>query len=201
MLHEQTISPLFLQSLKICRSVAGSNRACRHATSWHWLQVHAHVVHPGQLQEASSPCLFCSNTATLCEIAAQAAQLQSLRSSLAASASANLYGTTETQVLLELQLLDAELPLIFSSSLATTAALRQSSDSPLHQQQQHVSLCNSSPIAAKTASSAAQALAAGTGTVDDASAAISAAAAAAAVPQVVLSVLVSAAVNLPMVPR
>jgi hypothetical protein len=103
----------------------------------------------------------------------QAAQLQSLRSSLAAGAASNLYGSSYTQVLLELMLLDAGLAIPCSSSssscMTASAAAGLSARSGTRQLLQD-------GIRGEQANEAAAAAA------------------------VTLSVLVSAAVNLPLVP-
>uniref|UniRef100_A0A383WD17 C2 domain-containing protein n=1 Tax=Tetradesmus obliquus TaxID=3088 RepID=A0A383WD17_TETOB len=133
----------------------------------------------------------------------QAAQLQSLRSSLAAGAAGNLYGSSDTQVLLELMLLDAGLPAGGSSSSQLYSAGMT-----------HASCFNSEQLLLQDSSSIMQtgmggaagdlqgalgssgAAAAGRGE----QAITAAAAATAAACSVTLSVLVSAAVNLPLVP-
>jgi hypothetical protein len=109
----------------------------------------------------------------------QAAQLQSLRSSLAAGAAGNLYGSSDTQVLLELMLLDAGLANNYNSSSSFN--------------------CIMSPAGAGyPASPSTQQLPQDSSRGEQAIEA--AAAAAAAASGVTLSVLVSAAVNLPLVP-
>jgi hypothetical protein len=109
----------------------------------------------------------------------QAAQLQSLRSSLAAGAAGNLYGSSYTQVLLELMLLDAGLAKTCNSSSNFN--------------------CIMAPAGAGCpASSSTQQLLQDSSSGEQAVEA--AAAAAAAASGVTLSVLVSAAVNLPLVP-
>lgn len=104
----------------------------------------------------------------------QAAQLQSLRSSMAA----NVYSSTaDAQVLLELMLLDAEQPMQASSNLAAIGS--SSAPAAMAAAAQEVAIVQQQQLQQQLLASAR---------------------AAPAEPEAVLSVVVSAAVNLPMVP-
>jgi hypothetical protein len=130
----------------------------------------------------------------------QAAQLQSLRSSLAAGAAGNLYGNLDMQVLLELMLLDAGLtPTSSSSSINRPPASLQHEQLLLQDSSNLMQAGMVAPAGVLQGAQGSSAAAAAAGARGE-QAIAAAAAAAAAASSVTLSVLVSAAVSLPLVP-